>query len=560
MSKIITLGADVIPKISAGEVIERPVSVVKELIENALDAGAQNIIIEIEEAGLRKIKVIDDGEGMSKEDLLKCVLPHTTSKLKTVEDLALIKSMGFRGEALASICAVADIAIKSCEKNNQIGNQIAVIHGGTTDVTSVGMSPGTVVEVSNLFTYLPARKKFLKSLSNESQIIVSVVMAFSYAHTNTGFELYRDGKKIFKINKNDDLLLRSEKLAGVEFAQALIPIDLSTDHLHIFGFISKPQIAEQNRYSQYIFVNKRLVDDLNISKTIKDAYKSLLNARSYPPFIINIDLDWGLVDVNVHPQKERVKFWNEREVHNAIYQAVSESLAKYDLTFASTYEIDKKAAEHMYLKLKDSTPLWNLKQDYTPENYDDVVQIADTYLVYPHQNDLILVDQHAAHESILYKQLLTSFASNKLTSQVRKLAEAVFIELSPNRIPVVEENLDFFTQFGFDVELFGQSQLKVTAIPEIYQDHNLKKLLTEMVNDLAEDKTPADMDEKSRQTLAFLACRSAIKAGDKLNGDEIKRLLEKLAENPELYTCPHGRPLRIVVNNTELAKMFKRLH
>jgi DNA mismatch repair protein MutL len=560
MAKIKSLSADLVPKISAGEVIERPASIVKELVENALDAGAANIVVEFTIGGLDKIRVIDDGEGMSAEDLTLSVLPHTTSKISTIEDLSLIKTMGFRGEALASMCAVADVSLRSCERGQHKGFEITVNEGQVSELKAIGMSGGTVVEVTNLFAYLPARKKFLKNPTNEAQLIINVVTAFALAHIQTGFELYRDGKRMINIKTTDDLHLRTEKLFGADFAHNLVPINFFDDHLKISGLISKPVAAQPNRYNQYLFVNKRIVDDLHISKTIKDAYKTLLDARSYPPYILTIELDYGLVDVNVHPQKDQVRFWNEPAVKNAVHTAVSQSLQQYDLTVGSkAYEIDRKAADHLMYKLKDIAPVWNVRVDYTPENYDQAIQIDATYIAYPFKKDLILVDQHAAHESILYKELLQSFEQNKLAGEFARLENPVYVDIPPNYLPVIEENLDYFGQFGFEVEFFGNSQLKVTSIPAIYKDHDLAKLVNEIVYELAEEKPYVDIDEKSRQTIAFLACRSAIKAGDILNKDEMERLLSKLSENPDLYTCPHGRPLRIVVSNADLAKMFKRI-
>ncbi len=562
MNKIITLSSELIPKIAAGEVVERPASVIKELIENALDAQATNIVIETEEAGMRKIKISDDGIGMNPEDIKLAILPHTTSKIKNVEDLSLISTLGFRGEALSSICAVADVTIKSSEGKSPSGYEFRVSNSKPESFSVVPLAQGTVIEVSNLFSHVPARKKFLKSGANENQIILNVITAFALSNVGKGFEYYRDGKYIIRIKPADSLDVRAEKLLGKSLTDNFIPLFYQLGYLKIEGLISKPQAAKANRLDQFIFVNKRIVSDLSISKAVKDAYKNLLDSHSYPPFILSIFLDWGLLDVNVHPQKERVKFWNETEVLNAIYTAVTHGLNEANLTYqlnsTDSNDYNEKAVKHLYKKLKDHTPLWDVRDNIHSNSIDTAFQIANTYIAFPDNDKLVLIDQHAAHESILYEQLLESFENEKNPREIFTLEKPLIIPIPLSKFLFLKDNIDNLEKLGFDIDIFGNKEIKLNAILEIFKGHDIEKLLMELVDDLFED-SKVNIDKKSLQTIAFLSCRTAIKAGDKLNPEEIKRLLIKLEDSSDLYTCPHGRPLKIVVSSYELAKMFKRI-
>lgn len=563
MSKIITLSADIIPKIAAGEVVERPASVVKELIENALDAGAKNILVEIEKAGLKKILVTDDGEGMDSHDVIASFLPHTTSKLHLLEDLASIKTMGFRGEALASICAVAEVAIKSCTTEEKKGTEILIQNSKIIKAEHIGRQHGTSVEVTDLFEYIPARKKFLRSESTEYQHILELLFGYAFGHVNVGFTFVRDAKLVFKIAATDNLYTRVQKFLGTDVASNMLTVNFNDRFFKITGFISKPQISALSKSAQYLFVNKRLIWDSKISKAVRSAYKTLLDAHSYPQYILFIELDRGLVDVNVHPRKEAVRFWDDAAAKGAVFKAVETTLEKNNLTFSygytNGYSEDKKAPKYIYSKLKDDTPVWQVRQPASADAYSATFQISETYIAYTDNDSLVLVDQHAAHESILYAHFSKQFTKVLKKSDIYTFKKPIIFELPLAQQTSLFENITNLIKLGFKIEKLDVDKIKVLAIPKIFKEHKTKELLLELVSGLTDDRTDLKIDAKTNRTIAYLACRTAIKAGDVLSYEEQRRLLLKLDECSDLYTCPHGRPIKIKLSSRELAKMFKRL-
>ncbi len=562
MSKINILTQDIISKVAAGEVVERPASVVKELIENSLDAGARNIRIDVEDAGLKIIKVSDDGEGMSYEDLRLSFLPHATSKLAFVEDLASIRTLGFRGEALASICAVSKFRIRSRSLTSDFGHELTLLHGEVVSEEKKAMLPGTTVTVSSLFFNVPARSKFLKSSATEYSQILKLVSAQALANPTVGWEFYRDGKIVFQIRSDMPLDKRIRILLGADLLSNLLAIQFTSEHLSLTGFISKPQAGEFSKDTQYLFVNNRHVNSPLVSDAVKAAYGSLLEDRRFPPFILYLSVRPDLVDVNVHPRKEHVSFWNDATVHEFIAGSVKECLSKYDLTYKTSAEnadaLHDSASAHTFYALKDLVKPWNVK-GISEEPFSEIVQIGETYLVSPIKQGFLVVDQHAAHESILFEEYTAGFLTERSRNEKLILKDPLVVSIPLADAEIVKDSLPVFFHIGFDVEGFGGGTFKISGVPKLLQDHDLNSLFKEVIADLKSFGKLRTFDDRSKRTIEFLACRGAIKAGEKLSFEERRNLLTKLATSKGLYTCPHGRPVSVVMSLHDLDRLFKRI-
>ena len=573
MPKIKLLSSFIISKIAAGEVIERPFSVVKELIENSLDAGATNIKIEIEKGGLKKISILDDGCGMEKDDLEICHEPHTTSKINFEEELNNILSLGFRGEALSSIAAVSEIIIRSKTKNNTAGNYIKIINREIAEKNPIGMPTGTQIIVENIFENTPARKKFFTSESQEFQHILNLVTKIALSAPAVGFNLSHNGKSILNISKNQTIAERIYNLFGNKISNFLIPLSFQSPYLNLEGFIGKPQIATGSKNKQYLFVNGRLIRNLPISLAIKDSYGNLLDPKSHPIFFLSVSIAPENIDVNIHPRKEEIKFLSTKDVTGNIKEAIKETLEKHNLTYR--YDLGSHEEKNNYTAsiLREQTPIWNVKEEITDK---EILQIHNTYLIVETNRGALLIDQHAAHERILYEQFLETFqqlrnissglsasASKQPERTVRSESIYTFPEAIVFSLPITEANyltnhLDTFLSLGFDIEPFGDDTFKLNAVPDIFKERNVFSLISEVLDDLMQEKSSLPIDRYTEKTISYLSCRSAIKAGDHLTPDERKKLLDKLQEIKSNYTCPHGRPVQVEISKNELEKMFRR--
>jgi DNA mismatch repair protein MutL len=548
------LSPNVITKIAAGEVIERPASVVKELIENSLDAKSTYITIDIEDAGLKKIAVIDNGIGMSKEDLILSIEPHTTSKISNEDDLLNIKTLGFRGEALASIAAVSDCLLKSRPKDSSVGTQIFLQQGKTMTVNAIGIPSGTSVIIRHLFSNIPARKKFLKREVTEFHHIVNCVTRLALVNPGVGFKLLHNKKLILEYPSTEKIEDRLGIILGDVLFAGLLPLKYQDNYVNIEGFVGKPQLATKSGKWQYLYVNNRSIENSLVTNAVKEAYSNLLEATATPPYILRITLPPDAVDVNVHPRKEEVKFMMAKVIYESIKSAVATTLKKYDITYQQTFSF-KGASSATARVLKDKvipwSPLHQIKKN------EEVIQIHNLYLVVQTEKGVLILDQHAAHERILYEQFLKEFKETQNQVLKKQLSKPITIELSLADAVLLESNLNDFIKLGFDIEGFGQQTFKITAVPTIYTDRNIALLISEVLEDLASEKS-FTADDKSLSTIAFLACRSAIKAGDYLSPQERRDLINKLFTTETQYTCPHGRPVQVEIPLGELGKMFKR--
>lgn len=570
MSKIIQLSKEIITKIAAGEVVDRPATLIKELIENSIDAGAKNIDIFIEKAGTELIKIVDDGDGMDVEDLEKCLSHHSTSKISSVDDLLSLDSYGFRGEALSSIAAVSHINIKTRQKKCVSGNEISAEFGVTSGIKPCAMDYGTTVAVINLFGNVPVRKKFLKSAAVEYRHIIKIFSAFLLAKPHINFKLYHEGKVVLttKYSHNVDLYTdRIKFVFGNSILSGLFHFDCTCERFTVSGYLSKPQVATASSSNQYVFVNDRFVSCNLINNAVRSAYGSFLEPKMQPPFVLNIKIDSSLVDINVHPRKEEVRFWDEQFVSNQIYTAVQEVLSSNNVAFS--YELDTssylspktKASKSAFFKLKDSVSPWEpFEQINIPAG--EPFQLLRKYIVFTDPTGLTLIDQHAAHESILFDIYKSAYLSGNFLDSVFNLSEPLLLSLSTPDYILVSSQIPVLISMGFNVEEFGSTTLKVTKVPEIFKSYDLQKLFIELSQTMQETgkvKTNSAIDSQTLNTLEFLSCRGAIKAGDYLTVEEMHNIIEKLESAPNLYaTCPHGRPVKITLSSKTIDTLFYR--
>lgn len=567
MQKIHQLPQSVISKIAAGEVIERPVYAVKELLENSLDAGATDITIDIIDAGLKRISVQDNGEGMHKDDLLQACKLHTTSKILSEEGLDHISSFGFRGEALASLAAISHLTLQSRMVGEQGGNSIELLDGIIKNSSPIGMPVGTKVIVENLFHSVPGRKKFLKSKQTEFRHIVDWVSRIALAHPEIRFILTHNNKHVFDLPKAS-LPERLRKLLGDSLFHQLLPVQYESSYITLSGFIARPQ-AMKSIKEQYLFINKRSVTDKHIASSIKDAYATLLDPKKHPVFILSLTIPYEHVDVNVHPRKESIRFVDSNMVRDAFHHAVMKTLSQNNLVYFSdaTDGMGLQDQSHTSWRtgttktfagrlLKENQVPWDIRP-VEEISSDDVTQFHNVYLVTQTTFGIAFVDQHAAHERILYEQFLDSFKKQSENGGSYMLSKSLSLDFSVVESELLNEHIVSLQQLGFGIEHFKDTTFVVSSVPLVFQDRDIVSLLNELLEMLQKGKS-VDVDSASTRMIAYLACRAAIKAGESLTKKQAKELLKKLSTTPHNTTCPHGRPTKIIIDIEKFHKMFKR--
>lgn len=562
MSKIKLLPPHIISKIAAGEVIERPAFVVKELVENSLDAGATHISIEIEESGLKKIQVSDNGEGMSGQDLQEAVKIHTTSKIK--EDTLLgISSFGFRGEALASIGAVSQLTIKSRIKKSAGGTQIKVRYGIFESIMPIGIPVGTTVIAENLFAHVPVRKKFLKSSKIEFRHILDTVTKFALAFPQVRFKLSHNRKQIIDLTETDDIERRIKFLFGDLIHNNLLPVLYNEGHIKLSGFIGHPQIATSKPSKQYLYVNGRSITNKLINGAISECFFSLLPRDQYPAYVLFISTPPETIDVNIHPRKELVAFFDDKKVFETITNSLEKTLRRNNLLFQmpvwKTRNGENRITESIAGNiLREKSQEWDITNLGKIDSGSGVLQLHYTYIVMQTKNGVVILDQHAAHERILYEKLLIEFQKQKKKIQSFVLEDSVALNLSLSDAELLRSSLEQFRKIGFVIEEFYENSFKVVSVPSLFKDRDIQTTISELLEELLERKTISDIDNLSQKMIAFLACRSAVMAGDKLSEKQMIKLIKELAITSSNITCPHGRPTKIEINLTDLNRMFKR--
>lgn len=644
------LSKETVEKIAAGEVIERPVSVVKELVENSIDAGATNIIIKIYDGGKRKISISDNGSGINREDVNLAFIKHSTSKIENVDDLYRIHTMGFRGEALASIKAISNVTLISKTEDEEIGSKISFFNGNKR-IENISTNKGTSIIVEDIFYNIPARKKFLKKDTYESNLINDLLYRLAIANPSIGFKYMNNDKVIFDLFSDQSLYERINSLYGYDTAINMKEVNIESDKFKIRGYISNNLLYRSNKKNQLLYINNRTVKNDAINKVINEAYKSTIPLNRFPVFFLFIDIDPSMLDVNIHPAKTEVKIQDmdellvllnsnlKRIINNDVELKIAFSDKKdereeetklnivekdeeaSDAAVRITYEDDTSTQDKaVYAKSNDTEyddefinnerididqnnadiPVFdddeftneiNLLQDrnkdikmpsqkyeeiliFDDEGKDDEnkivmdeINILDAYkiegvlfntfiLLYDYNNDfVVMIDQHAAHERILYEEFSEKFKNSKVNSQYIEGVSP--IKLTVNEEEIIKENMNLLNKFGFTIDIYPDHNVVVRSIPIIFGGNYSLDLIKDIIGILDEEKTNI-YDYKVEKIMKY-ACKNAIKAGDKISNIEIDKLIEDLKKCKYPTTCPHGRPSMIILKKNMIEKMFFRI-
>ncbi len=554
--------------IAAGEVIERPASVIKELVENALDAGATRIEIEVEDAGIARMQVRDNGLGILSEDVFLAVQRYATSKLRSPEDLFNIRTLGFRGEALSSIAAVARMELSTRSAAEATGTKIVVEGGEILEQKTIGAPPGTTINIRDLFYNVPARRKFVKSPTTERRKINQIVQRFALAHPWVAFHLAHDGRVVFEASGSGDAREVLARVYNPELAREMIQLSPAADApIKIHGFVSPPHLNRSNRQGIIFFVNGRWIQDASLNAAVIQAYHTLLMVGRYPHSVIHIELTPENVDVNVHPAKSEIRFREPRPVFNLVQRAVraallgqavppSVSLHNQGDTIPGALSADWQLAGDVELA-QDLLPLqsdWGSSEGQVPL-LRPVGQVSRAYLVAEGPDGIYLIDQHAAHERILFEQYMHEVESDQLESQA--LLDSITIEFSADEISLLEENAQQIQALGFELEAFGGLSFRLRRIPSIFTGRDPEQAIRAVVEDFEEDESPLAAKREAR--LAARICkRLAIKSGQLLSLEEQRALILSLERCASPRTCPHGRPTMIHLPVASLARQFGR--
>lgn len=553
MNKIHKLSPELVAKIAAGEVIERPSFAVKELIENAIDARATEIKIYLEDAGLKKILIVDNGQGMSPDDVKESWKPHTTSKISDEYELHSIKSLGFRGEALSSLAAVSTLTVQSRTEDSPTGFIVTIHDGKLQNSSPVGMPMGTSIIVEHLFSSLPGRKKFLKSSQIELRQSIDVVNHFALAYPEIRFVLTHGKKTLIDYPQTATSTDRIENVITSDISSLFISMKKNNSYVGVHGYVAKPQLNATTQHKQYLFINSRIVTDKRIAAAVKEAYGTMLESTTYPLFILFVTLPYEMVDVNVHPRKEHVQFVDNQFVYQTIKQIIREILTEHNLTFenVSWKRTGVGLSNSFAGKTLKETVLD--KESFIGDQKVTFLQFHKLYIIVSSKSDLFIVDQHAAHERILFEKLKTEFITQKENAASHKLMKSVALSLTAAQSILLTEYTQLLTNMGFKF-----SETAITHVPSLFHDRDPAALVIQCLDDLESDEKLRSIDKASEEMLAFLACRAAVKAGDELTEEQMKTILLDLEKTPHNATCPHGRPTRIRTSIDELNTMFKR--
>lgn len=673
MNRINILNADTANKIAAGEVVERPSSVVKELVENSLDAGAKNITIEIQNGGESLIKIIDDGSGVHPEDVEKAFNPHATSKIKDTYDIFSINTLGFRGEALPSIASIARVDFKSKIADFDMGKELVISGGEKESLTDCSMNRGTQIEVKDLFFNVPARKKFLKTTARESALINDLVNRISLANPDVSFKLFNNNKKILNTYGNGKLIDVIRTIYGKSTAENLIYFEEHKDTASVYGFIGNDTLARASRNNQSLFVNKRYVKNRSLTVAVENAFRSFNVTGKFPFFVLFIDTYPELIDVNIHPTKYEIKFKDERFIFKVVFDAVHSAMREYVKdTFTIPEEEEKKfealkeeviqesldkeistlekLKENINYKVsedrkKEEIYSYNPSKDYeaktevnipvdflSKENQDEsskfnnslennefkevsakreisydpilikneirdkvsentydslessdykcnknehgnsleetiykeakfpklrvIGQFNKTYILAEYDSTLYLIDQHAAHEKILFEKYSSDIAKKKV--EIQPLMIPLVVTLPTEDYLYYDENKEIFEKAGFKISDFGDNSIRIEEVPYFLDKLNPTELITSMINNLKKMGTGETVEVKYNK-IASMSCRAAVKANDVLSILEMENLIKDLRYINDPFHCPHGRPTIIKFTSYELDKKFKRI-
>ena len=639
MGIINRLPRDVYDKIAAGEVVERPASVIKELVENSIDAGADKIVVEIQNGGTIFMRVADNGCGMSREDAELSFLRHATSKIKSADDLEAISTMGFRGEALASISAVAKVDLFTRKKGEESGTHVVCTGGEIEKVEDSGNPEGTTFIIKDLFYNVPARMKFLKKDATEAGHVANIMIRFILAHPEISFKLINNGKEQL-FSSGDNMLLNSiYSVYGKNFAKSAIEFDETYEGVRIFGAVGRGDTARPNRDYQSCFINKRYVRSSLVFGAIEKAYKNQVMIGKYPMAIINIEINPAEIDINIHPTKLDVKFSDEQTVYRAIYRSIQNALystvnipkieaedpqkeperfiaptreperistptytKKPEISFlredaVSTvrpapkreldeYELEKSmdyfkkrqeeiikenapVAEKVVVYEKPEEPKQEAlvfdvqepahQEEMIVENEPEIKvigQVFDTYIIAQRGDEMLLIDQHAAHERLKYEKLKKDIEEHKVSSQA--MLVPCVVSLNPLEYAAYCEYQAEIARLGFECEDFGDNSVVIRSTPYDIESGELENLLVEIIDNFSKNRAGLDGEKRDR-LLYTIACKAAVKANHTLQKSEQESLVKQVLDFDNINTCPHGRPITISMSKKELEKLFKRI-
>jgi DNA mismatch repair protein MutL len=551
------LEPEVVSKIAAGEVVERPASVVKELIENSLDAGASQIAVETQGGGVELIKVSDSGAGIPASELELAFHRYATSKIGDLSDLEKISSLGFRGEALPSIAAVAEVEILTQPSSETIGSYLHLRKGEVVRKESQARPQGTTVTMHRLFRYFPARLKFLKSVNTENSHIANLVSQYALAFPEVKFSLVLDKRPSLRTMGNGDLREVISEIYGSEVAQRMLRLEQKDGPAKVSGLISPPSLARSNRNYLSFFVNRRWVRSPLLTRATEEAYRGLLMDGQHPIAVINISLPTQELDVNIHPAKAQIKFCHEQAVFSSVQKAIEEALARTPIASSKAVPFSVSSGQWQSPRMiMDNEPAFIVAQLPTMELpvLRVLGQLANTYIIAEGPNGLYLIDQHAAHERILYDRISEQWAQKEV--EVQGLLQPITIELSPREEETLKSSKEFLTEFGFTIEPFGNRSYVIRAIPSLMARANIIEIISALLDNLASKQSPNPWEEKIAQSLA---CHGAIRAGQQLSDEEMRELIKQLEQTKQPRTCPHGRPTMIHLSSHQLEREFGRI-
>ena len=573
---IIILDESVAGKIAAGEVVERPASVVKELVENALDAGAQRVEVEIREAGRGLIRVTDNGSGMSREEAVLSLQRYATSKIRTAEDLSAIGTFGFRGEAFPSIAAVSHLTLVTRLVGEEAGTRLVAVGGGVVELEEVGAPVGTQVSVSRLFYNTPARLKFLRRDAAEAGHIADVFTRFLFSHPEVAFRLSMEGREAMQHGGGD---LRSAVLAawGREIAEAMMPVELVVSGLAVRGLVSGPSLHRASRNRQFLFVNRRWVRNRSLTHALEEGCRGVLPEGRFPAGVLLVEVDAGAVDVNVHPTKAEVRLSREHDVHHLASRAVREALGGQGVAQGAEFARPQSGAAAHGLGAGDRgmggqqefpsgwagtlaapgvlSPAFQQRAGERPD-LRPLAQLRRTYILVESGQGLLVVDQHRAQERVLYER----FAQARLggSGSAQALLEPASVQLGLREAVALAEQMEELSALGFRLEPFGREAYLVRAVPVELAREDAAALVRDLAEELAAEQEERALQGRRERLLITLACRSAVKAGDALSYEEMAELLMSLASTARPYTCPHGWPIVMTISNFEIDRKFNR--
>lgn len=624
------LDSGLIDKIAAGEVVERPASIVKELTENSIDAGATSITVEIKDGGISYIKITDNGRGIPKDQTEIAFMRHATSKLYDIKDLEDIATLGFRGEALSSIASVAKVELITKTEDENEGTLIALEGGKVVKKQGIASVTGTSVTVKDIFYAVPARRKFLKKPSSESAYISETVNRLALGHPDISFRYINNGNVMLQTNGGGDLKKTALYIYGRETAEKMLPVEGSKEGYSIKGLVGKPELARGNRNYENFFINGRYIKSSIVSSAAEDAYKGRLMTGKFPAFIIDMKVPADTVDVNVHPTKLEVRFSKEDTVYDLIYESIKKVFEdkvlipkaewdspskkeKAELPIADTEKTPEQKVETVLAmphiqQLKNATlnefptePAERAEKKKVVEepviqkpeksrdisvskaeneirpvigapilehtkkeknknnffsNYKLVGQLFSTYWIIEQENSFYIIDQHAAHERVLYEELTELVRKRKANSQL--LLQPIVVNTGEREAAVIEENRELLENFGFVVEKLGISAYALKGVPYIFGTPESSVFFTDIIDKL-DEKAIKNVYEAKLDTIATISCKAAVKGNDRLSFTEARGLIEKLLKLENPFNCPHGRPTIIEMTKYELEKKFKRI-